>query len=135
MVFTLENLLFCCRWLKFLTYERKPTVSIHKKNYLDICDVAAAVLVVYSPMFIFLACWMMVTGPRYIYCCSKDACSVSHLHIIALKDLIRGCVCFWFSSISLALEVMGVEFHLCWALAGNTETDTVNYVSISKQLH
>jgi hypothetical protein len=86
---------------------------------------------VYSPMFIFPC--MLDDGHRglhYIYCCNKDACSVSHLHIIALKDLIRGWVCFWFSSISLALQVMAVELHLCLALAGNTETDTVNYVSI-----
>jgi len=135
MVFSLEsleNLLFCCCWHKFLTYKRKPTVSVHKKSSLDICGVAAAVLVVYSPMFIFPC--MLDDGHRGLHyiscCCNKDACSVSHLHIVALKDLIRGWVCFWFSSISLALQVMAVELHLCLALAGNTETDSVNYVSM-----
>jgi hypothetical protein len=46
---------------------------------------------VYSPMFIF-PCMLDDghRGPHYIYCCNKAVCSVSHLHIIALKDLILG---------------------------------------------
>lgn len=97
MVFSLGSLLFCCCWLTFLTYERKPTVSIHKKCSLDICDVAAVELVVYFPVFI-LPC-MLDDGHRrlhYIYHCNKDVFSVSHLHTIALKNLIRGWVCVWF---------------------------------------
>jgi hypothetical protein len=55
---------------------------------------------------------------------------VSYLHNLTLKDFIRGCVCVWFSSISLALQVMAVELHLCLALPGITETNTVNCVSV-----
>jgi hypothetical protein len=86
---------------------------------------------VYSATFIFPC--MMEDGhrrPHYIYRCNKSVCSVAHLHTIALKDLIRGWVCVWFSSTSLALQVMAVELHLCLALPGITETDTVNYVSM-----
>jgi len=70
MVFSLENLLFCSCWLICLTYERKPAVSIHKKCSLDICDVAAVVLLVYFPVFIFPC--MLDDGHRrlhYIYHC------------------------------------------------------------------
>ena len=70
--------------------------------------------------------------PYYSYLCNKDVCSVFHLHTVALKDLIRGWVCVWFSSISLALHVMAVELCLCLALLGITETDTVNYVVCPK---
>lgn len=121
MVFSLENLLFCSCWLTCLTYERKPAFSIQKCS-LDICD-AAVVLVVYFPVFIFPC--MLDDGHRrlhYIYHCNKDVCSVSHLHTIALKNLIRGWVCVWFSSISFALQVMAVELRLCLALPGITET-------------
>jgi hypothetical protein len=55
---------------------------------------------------------------------------VSHLHNPTLKDLIRGWVCIWFSCISLALQVMALELHLCLALPGITETNTVKYVSV-----
>lgn len=124
MVFSLENLLFCRCWLTCLKYEIK--------------HVAAVVLVVYFPVFIFPC--MLDDGHRrlyYIYYCNKNVCSVSHLHTVALKNLIRGWVCVWFSSISLALQVMALEFHLCLALPGITETycKVCVHVSISKQLH
>jgi len=73
MVFSSENFLFCCCWLKFLTYKSKPTVSIHKKCFLDFCDVEAAVLLVYSATFIFPC--ILDDGYRrlyYIYHCNKD---------------------------------------------------------------
>jgi hypothetical protein len=98
---------------------------------LDVCDVEAAVLVVYSPTFIFPC--MLDDGhrrPHYIYHCNKDVCSVSNLHIIAFKDLIRSWAFVWFSSTLLTLQVMVVELCLCLALPGVTETDTVNYVSM-----
>ena len=101
MVFSLENLLFCCCLLKFLTCESKPIVFIHKKCFLDVCDVEAAVLVVYSLTFIFPC--VLDDGhrrPHYIYHCNKDVCSVSHLHTVALKDLIR----FVFGFVALHLH-------------------------------
>lgn len=112
-------------------YRSKPTVSIRKKCSLYVRDVEAAVLVVYSPTFIFPC--MLHDGHRRlhrIFHCNEDVCSLSHLHTVVLKVLLRGWVCMWFSSTSLALQVMAVELHLCLALPSVTETDTVNYVSI-----
>lgn len=77
----------------------------------------------YFPVFIFPC--VLDDGHRrlrYIYHCKKYECSVSHLHTIALKNLIRCWVCVWFSSITLALQVMAVELRLCLVLPGIIET-------------
>jgi predicted phosphohydrolase len=55
-------------------------------------------------------------------------CSLSQLCTVGLKVIIRGCVCVWFSSISLVKQVMTMELHLWLALPVVTETRVINNV-------